>query len=92
MEDRERFDCDREAKKKYANEKAAFDHGDHSLERQLNELMKRLKSVEDKLSKQKDGQKAKRGGFDESEIVSIVEEHAWPKIKKSEKKIKKYFT
>ena len=58
---------------------------------QLNELTRRLKAVEDKIFKQRDGHGLKLKGVDQDEVVSIVEEHAGPKIKKVEKKMKKYF-
>lgn len=98
LEDRERFDCDREAKKHYHNhqkerkDQLGTETKDKSLETNLSELSKRLKNVEEKITKQKEVFQSKNNNIDQNEVLSMVEDTITSRIKKTEKKMKKYFT
>ena len=47
--------------------------------------------VEEKIVKLKDGQSQKLGNFPENEVRTMIEEHTLHRMKRAEKKMKKYF-
>jgi signal recognition particle subunit SEC65 len=61
------------------------------LEGNLNELAKKLKKVEEEISKNKENYLPKFGSNDNSIIITAIEENNEKKMKKMEKKMKKYF-
>ena len=98
LEDRERFDCDREAKKHFHNhqkerkDQLGMETKDKNLEMSFSELSKRLKIVEEKITKQKEAFQSKNSNIDQNDVFSMVEDTIASRIKKTEKKMKKYFT
>ena len=57
----------------------------------MNELTKKLKKIEEEISKNKDSYLPKFGTNDSSMIITAIEEKNEKKMKKMEKKMKKYF-
>ena len=65
---------------------------DKNLEMSFLELSKRIKTVEEKITKQKEAFQSKNSNIDQNEVLSMVEDTIASRIKKTEKKMKKYFT
>jgi hypothetical protein len=97
LEDRDRFDCDQEERKhhqqqrKEHQERGEGDLRERSGESHYVNLNKRLKAVEERISKLKESPNAKLSSLGEAEVGKIVEEHTQHRIKKLEKRMKKYF-